>query len=490
MTFIIVSPAETSLSLTPPRQVFWRSTVWTRDTFVCGRAGKSGRSLAPLTDTRKHASIGAHMKRRCGSDEWRLRRHHCPRNERRYSTFVCSARRSHLNCSQERGIPVTIPDPMEVDPILSDLDVRMPGTYIEEHLLDQPPASTTNTAAASMEPRRTRRAPARFRDILPEPPRAVPAPAPQPRLPTVYLIVTNPFETIFNSFGLFRRYLFHPSHDPDAFVNPSDLSNLTAHTPSTPPPRSIETNCDSPQPFANMSVWRLMRWMNTGSNSKSEGEVNRLVDDVLSAPDFRTEDLRNFNAHRENSCLDTADKSTPLEDNFQAASITIEVPTGQPNDPSTPRTYSVPGLRYRKLLNVVKAAFQDPLSQQFHFTPFSLMHKSPITGEPQRVYGELYNSDEFINEHKRVQNCSLPPPDDPECKLEKVIAALMFWSDSTHLTNFGTAALWPIYLFFGNLSKYIRSRPSSGACHHLAYIPSVFIPSICAAFSDSCSIAP
>ena len=49
----------------------------------------------------------------------------------------------------------------------------------------------------------------------------------------------------------------------------------------------------------------------------------------------------------------------------------------------------------------------------------------------------------------------------------------MFWSDATHLANFGTAKLWPIYLFFGNLSKYIRLRPSSGACNHLAYIPSV-----------------
>ena len=192
---------------------------------------------------------------------------------------------------------------------------------------------------------------------------------------------------------------------------------------------------------------------------------------MQSGPD---KDLHNFNTHRENSRLDVADKASPLEDNFQVTSITIEVPTGQPDNPSTPtRTYSVPGLHYRKLLNVIKAAFQDPLSRQFHFTPFSLMHRSPITHEEQRVYGELYHSDEFINEHKRVQNRSPPPPDDPGCKLEKVIAALMFWSDSTHLTNFGTAMLWPIYLFFGNLSKYIRSRPSSGACHHLAYIPSV-----------------
>jgi len=287
-------------------------------------------------------------------------------------------------------------------------------------------------------------------------------------------MVTNPMKTAINSFGLFRQYLFHPSHDPDALADPANLSNITPVS-RAPPPGPKETGRDPPWPFANMSVWRLMQWTNTGSNSKSEGEVNRLVDNVLNAPDFRTEDLRNFNAHRENARLDAVDKVSVLGDNFHSASIAIDVPTGQSCGSSTTRTYSVPGLRYRKLLNVIKAAFQSPLSQQFHFTPFSLMHQSTVMNKDQRVYGELYNSNAFIDEHKRVQNCSPPPPDDPGCKLEKVVAALMFWSDSTHLTNFGTAKLWPIYLFFGNLSKYIRLRPSSGACHHLAYIPSVRI---------------
>ena len=369
-----------------------------------------------------------------------------------------------------------------MDPVLSfgDPDIRIPGGYSEDATTSSPPTGTTDTATVSAGPampsRRIQRAPARFRDILPEPP--VPVPAPPPQLPTVYLIVTNPLKTVANSFGLFRQYLFRPSHDPDAFVDHSNLSRPTTWTPPPPLPRPGETNRDPPWPFANLSIWRLLRWMNTGSSSKSESEVNRLVEDVLSAPDFHPEDLRNFNAHRENGRLDAADKASLLEDGFQVADVSIEVPTGGPGDPSAPRLYRIPGLRYRKLINVIKAAFQDPLSHYFHLTPFALMHRSPITNDEKRVYGELYNSDEFINEHKRVQNRSPPPPDDPGCKLEKVITALMFWSDSTHLTNFGVAKLWPIYLFFGNLSKYIRSRPSSGACQHLAYIPSVRVSGV------------
>ena len=63
--------------------------------------------------------------------------------------------------------------------------------------------------------------------------------------------------------------------------------------------------------------------------------------------------------------------------------------------------------------------------------------------------------------------------DDPHCKREKVVAVLMFWSDAMLLAQFGTMKTWPIYLMLGNLSKYVRAKMDSGACHHVAYIPSV-----------------
>ena len=78
-------------------------------------------------------------------------------------------------------------------------------------------------------------------------------------------MVTNPLKTTLNAFGLFHSYLFHPSHDPDSVVDPSDLSNSSTRPP---PPPSLEPDGvgrDPPLPFSNMSIWRLMRWMNTGS---------------------------------------------------------------------------------------------------------------------------------------------------------------------------------------------------------------------------------
>ena len=89
----------------------------------------------------------------------------------------------------------------------------------------------------------------------------------------------------------------------------------------------------------------------------------------------------------------------------------------------------------------------------------------------QHVYSEIYNSDVFIEEHDQVQHAALPP-DDPDCKQEKVVTTMMFWSISMHLTNFGMANLWPIYMMMGNLSKYICALPSSG---HACTLPTFHI---------------
>lgn len=56
---------------------------------------------------------------------------------------------------------------------------------------------------------------------------------------------------------------------------------------------------------------------------------------------------------------------------------------------------------------------------------------------------------------------------------EHALAALMIYSDGTHLAQFGSASLCPLYAFFGNQSKYDRAKPSHFAAHHVAYMPSV-----------------
>ncbi|KIO20788.1 hypothetical protein M407DRAFT_219893, partial [Tulasnella calospora MUT 4182] len=138
------------------------------------------------------------------------------------------------------------------------------------------------------------------------------------------------------------------------------------------------------------------------------------------------------------------------------------------------RSYDIPGLLRRLLVEVIKAACQDQLARDFHFEPFKAFQARPPADDSasetfQRLHDELYASDAWIAEQDKLDR--LPP--EPGCNLPRAIAGLMFWSDATHVSQFGQSKMWPIYLFFGNLSKWLRCKPRSRACHHVAHIPSL-----------------
>ena len=332
-----------------------------------------------------------------------------------------------------------------------------------------PPPPPPQPLTQAGRPKRNYRLPARYLDINPEPllPLRDENVQPMPLLPRLLQAVHNKLTTAANSFGLFREYLYRPSVDPDSFISTSDLHRAPGAAES--PLQFVQPSTSPTLVHRNESVEMLMNWKDSGAATKSDAEVTRLVKDVLLDPNFKLEDLQGFNACRENKRGDTADKKTPFLDSFQTASIDIEVPSGIKGVP--PATFSVPGLLYRKLTTVIQAAFSSPLAHHFHLTPFKLFHTTS-TGKQERVFSELYDSDVYIEEHDKIQSAPLPP-DEPDCKREKVVFGLMIWSDGTHLTNFGTAKLWPIYSFFSGISKYIRNQPNSGACQHIAYIPSL-----------------
>lgn len=133
--------------------------------------------------------------------------------------------------------------------------------------------------------------------------------------------------------------------------------------------------------------------------------------------------------------------------------------------------FEVHGIRYRSLVDLLVSTVQDPaLSSSSVYTPFTEWWCPPGSTTPVRVYGEAYNSNVAIKLFEEIKGLP-PPPDHPQ--IESVVALLMLGSDATHLANFGTACLWPIYLFFGNMSKYGGSKPEEFAACHLAYIPKV-----------------
>ena len=133
--------------------------------------------------------------------------------------------------------------------------------------------------------------------------------------------------------------------------------------------------------------------------------------------------------------------------------------------------FEIEDLLYRDLTTIITNACQDEATaDSFHTTPFKEMWKSSDEAPPIRLYGEAYTSDEMIDAYEEVQN--IPPhPDYPNA--ENVVIELAPYSDATMLAQFGTAFLWPVYMYFPNLSKYVRCQPSSHAAHHTAYFPSV-----------------
>ena len=221
-----------------------------------------------------------------------------------------------------------------------------------------------------------------------------------------------------------------------------------------------------------------MHWLQNGSNSKSAPEIDRLVHEVILSPDFRIEDLNSFSTARELGAIDRYDEQRQdsdstylfsLNDGWIETSIEIPLPCegfSFKSEDDAPK-YRVNGVYYRKPMEIIKATLNDPFIETYHWTPHEEYWKPSKDARAERIYSELYNSDAFIKEHQRIAQ------DNVNRGLETVVLSIMFWSDSTHLANFGTASLWPIYMYFGNQSKYIRSKTTSFSANHLAYIPKV-----------------
>ena len=185
------------------------------------------------------------------------------------------------------------------------------------------------------------------------------------------------------------------------------------------------------------------------------GEINK----TLAANDF--DDSQRYEWQNE----DAGWKRTP---------VSIDVPFHKRlRDPGTRRRFLF-DLYHRSIVSVIKETLRDPARDaRFHYEPYEYSWKPTDDSDEVRVYGELYTSTVFRDAHRDLQES----PGEVNCNLPRVVVALMFSSDATHLTSFGSAKLWPCYMYFGNESKYRRCQPSSKLCNHIAYFQKVRSPS-------------
>ena len=349
---------------------------------------------------------------------------------------------------------------------------------------------------------RTRRVPARFgksSDLLPSAqmaamtiysqamtPESSPAPSPtsspspisrSPSPMPVDLPAPEPtiHETFPNLFGLYRRFTIWPSVDPENDITIDDLTDAPTFINTTDrgyrkaeDAFGTDSSSNPFAPYLNATVYRLMNWFyQTGS--KTLNDLNNLVHNVILAPEFDADHLQNFSASSEAKRLDD-NPVFPSSDGWQESSVKLRLPktfAKYASEDEAPQV-EISGILHRDLLQSIISAFKDPSFEAFNLKGFTQFWK-PSPDEPvEEIYGEIYASEKFREMEREVQSMK-----DPQDTLESIVVPIMAYSDMTHLANFGTAALWPIYFFNGLTSKYIRAKPTSFSAHHLAYIPSV-----------------
>ena len=388
---------------------------------------------------------------------------------------------------------------------------QSPGHYISEadffglptdpaDSLELPPA-TGNETVPTPAPRKSSRV--RFptwkvRDSLPEPVTFPQEPRPTP-IRRVLLLVREQVSSVRNKFGLSRLYRGRPSANPDSTVNLGSPHppSVTASHPPTPDiiPKIIH-------PYPNLSSFLFDHNFWTSPGKKSRADRDRTAK-LLNHPSFHQEDILGVNFRAIEQKLKGYTRKAPWEQEkgWRSKPITISIPRGVKQTKAVKATdtrtqarvarhgdtisrdeNTVPGsnvvagdLHYRPICEVIREVFStDPSSKRFHYHPYeeTWIPNGDPDATPERVYGELYSSQAWIEEDRKIQFAPLLP-DDPDKDLPRAIAALHLASDGTKLGHFGTAKAWPVYAFFGNQSKYERGQPSAHAAHHLAYLPSV-----------------
>ena len=192
------------------------------------------------------------------------------------------------------------------------------------------------------------------------------------------------FTTDLNSYGVYRVYPHgRPSYTPDELHTLQQVSDSSTFVkdPSASESRTwwsplgsslVELRENYFAPFLNASIFRLMSWFYGGSNLKSLGELDRLVNEVILANDFQQKDFVGFSASRESERLDKHEDGPgsrlPTQDGWIETSVKISLPADgvkHRSEADAPQ-FSVPGLFYQCPLEVLKSVFHEDSAENFH----------------------------------------------------------------------------------------------------------------------------
>lgn len=342
---------------------------------------------------------------------------------------------------------------------------------------------------------------------------------------------SSPSLTHFDAFGLTKRYPSGKvaSRDPDSIISSHDLYDSTHHLdgddeeestrvtqreesvvssqttnpegPTTSQASSSEgsiarsqvtkpkvsSSSEKPKqdplfaPFPNRSSFELGEWFYGQGPQKSIKDFKGLIG-VLTSPTFSLDDIQDtkwtsaFSELGKNKEELPPSKSQWIDDSgWKTTEVEIEIPIHSRMAQGHGVEKRVAGtLHHRSVVSILEEKVRNaPASRLFHLDGHELLWKpgDSETSPEFRVLSELYNSDAFLSAQREIRENT--PPEIKDCKLPRVAVGLMFWSDATHLSTFSTSKLWPLYMLFGNDSKYGRGKGASDPCYHVAYFDTV-----------------
>jgi hypothetical protein len=256
------------------------------------------------------------------------------------------------------------------------------------------------------------------------------------------------------------------------FAEPQEAPLQTQSTPANQQTRI-------PHPFKNDSYFEMVKHITLSASSHTRPGAKAIACSIADGK-IKRKEIRGFDPGRELDKLDKfGAKSLLAGGPWKTGSVKLKMPCPRAQNPpynseKDAPEFEVHGIQHRSLVDLITSHLMNPITaKSFIGTPFTEWWCPPGSSKPIRVYGEAHSSDVAMRLYEEVKGVP-PPADHPD--IQSVVVLLMLGSDSTHLASFGTASIWPLYVFFGNESKYDTSKQSECPAYHLAYIPKVMSP--------------
>jgi hypothetical protein len=297
-------------------------------------------------------------------------------------------------------------------------------------------------------------------------------------------------KTPVSMFGLYKQYQAPEEcpYDPEKEA-PAHHSNITGQDLGGD---SENTSHQSPfYPFPNKNAFLLGEWRAGDGNGKGRADFAKLVE-IITSPDWCSDDIRGINWAKIDTFLAIPIRRDDMDDDWveeaawRTSTVTINVPFNTRCATPGPHPYEVQ-FRHRPIVPMIREKLMNLKHEDgFHFLPYQLRWHPGEGKADVGVHGELYTSSAFLDAFRDLQVCIRSSssvviviqifqqsPMEEGCDLPRYIVALMFGSDETVLAQFGTAKLWPLYMSYGNDSKYKRAKLGLRLVEHLAYLSKV-----------------